>query len=158
VLRVFSVFVMLGNLWRTDLFSGWYFQARKVCHDTLQQWGNITVCLGNKCVVDQRWVGLILQMILNMFWLSNIFQSTVHNISAGWKFSARLLFCICFLTVNNCLQCFSGVRWDYLCMVWPMPLPSRNPVISSSLKCRMVLGFWYWLTQVTLPAVKQMFV
>jgi len=36
-------------------------------------------------------------------------------------------------------------------MVQLMPLPSQNLIIDRALfKCRLVLLFWYWLTQVVL--------
>jgi len=35
-------------------------------------------------------------------------------------------------------------------MVQLMPLPSQNPIVSSSFKSRVVLLFRYWLTQVVL--------
>jgi len=38
--KLFYMFVTSGNLRRIDLFSPWYFQARKVPHDAVQQWGN----------------------------------------------------------------------------------------------------------------------
>jgi len=39
---------------------------------------------------------------------------------------------------------------DCLRMVWLMPVPSQNPVISCSFKSRMFLPFWFRLTKVVL--------
>jgi len=39
---------------------------------------------------------------------------------------------------------------DCLHMVQLMPLPSQNPIISDLNKCRLLLPFWYQLTQAVL--------
>jgi len=39
---------------------------------------------------------------------------------------------------------------DCFCMVQLLPLPSQNPSSLASFKSKLVLRFWYWLTQVVL--------
>jgi len=91
-----------------------------------------------------------------------LYEQTQKHVPVITGYSVPLVLWHCWLGIRKSIRPVKTEWWgvcvviclerdaDCLHMVQLMPLPSHNPVIFASFKSRLVLPFWYRLTQVVL--------